>query len=525
MLDVIIKNGFVIDGSGNSWFKSDIGIKDEKIVKIGCLHKEQADKKIDAEGFFVSPGFIDAHTHHDVSLLLDKRLEYVVRQGITTLVTGSCGFSPFPINHKHVDLHKKHLQPIFPLQNIKISWKEVRDFSEVLKRNGMSVNISPMVGHGSLRVAVMGFEERRAEKHELEEMKYLLKELMSQGAIGLSTGLMYSPAAYADNIELVELCEVVSEYGGIFSTHIRSYGDFIERAICEMLDIARKSRVSIEFSHFRPIGVGNFGKDVISMLERAREEGIDANCDMYPYTAGQSFLSSLLPPWVHEGGEEEMLKRLRDFKIKMKAIEDMKKGLPNWSSLLKVCGMNGLVISYSKNHKDYEGKRVMDIAKSKGIDPYNLIVDTVLDDDNLTLMINFCANENDVNKVITHPLSMIGSDSMFPKGKPHPRVFGTFPKVIRKYVVEEKLLRIEEVIRKMTSLPATKHRLWNRGMIRPNFYADIVIFSLKEFKDKASYENPNLISEGVKHLIVNGELIINEYDYEYKPCGKVLLLK
>lgn len=526
LYDVVIREGYILDGSGNPWFKADMAIKDGKIVKIGYLNHCQSDYVINAKGLFIAPGFIDIHTHYDLALFIDSKLEHVVKQGVTTIVIGNCGISPFPVKLKYLNLLRKFTAPFTPLgAEINWNWVSLRGFTEELEKRKLGLNVAPLVGHGAVRIAAMGFEAREAEKDELEEMKRLVKQQMEEGAFGMSTGLIYAPAIYATTEELIELCKVVAAYGGIYATHIRSEGSMLVESIEETLTIGEKSNVSIEVSHHKASGKANWGKvkETLEMLEKARGRGIEVTCDVYPYTAGMTYLSALLPPWVHEGGVPKLIERLKDSSIRSKIVEDMGKEVSKWENIYRSVGWEGVVIAYSKTHKEYSGKSIAKIAEETSLDPFTVVFDTIVDDDATTLMIVHTMAEEDVRTVIANPLSMIGSDSwLVTTGKPHPRFYGTYPRIIAKYVREYGVLRLEEAIRKMTSLPASKLGLWNRGLIRPGFYADIVIFDYKNINDKATFEDPIRFTEGVNYVLINGEIIIDKGEHTGKTTGKVL---
>jgi N-acyl-D-amino-acid deacylase len=526
MYDVIIRDGYILDGSGNPWFKSDIAVKDGRIVEIGCLDHSQAEYVINAEGLFVTPGFIDIHTHYDLAPFADPKLEHVVKQGVTTVVTGNCGISPFPVKLKHLDLLRRFNAPFTPLgADISWSWVSLKEFSEELERRGLGLNIAPLVGHGAIRIAAMGFEAREPSKDELDEMKELVGREMEEGAFGMSTGLIYAPAIYATTEELIELCKVVALHGGVYATHIRSEGDMLIESVMETLTIGEKSKVSVEVSHHKASGKANWGKikETLKMLREARERGIEVTCDVYPYTAGMTYLSALLPPWVHEGGVHKLIERLKSSSIRSKIVEDMEGKLPKWENIYKSVGWEGIVIAYSKTHKEYIGKSISEISRETSLNPFTILFNTVADDDATTLMIVHTMNEEDVRTVISDPLSMIGSDSwLVTTGKPHPRFYGTYPRVIAKYVREYGVLRLEEAIRKMTSLPASKLSLWNRGLIRPGFYADIVIFNYEKINDKATFKDPIQFAEGINYVLINGEIVIYEGEHTGKTAGKVL---
>lgn len=530
--DIVILNGKIIDGSGNPWFKADIGIKDGKIIKIGNLKFSKAEKVINAEGLIVCPGFIDAHSHSDISILYNPTLESSIKQGITTLIVGNCGMSLAPINPSTKDLLLKDLSPFIPPGvEIKIEWESFKEYLEKEEKMHFSSNIVHLVGHGTVRIAIMGFENRDPNIEELEKMKKLIVEAMEAGAIGMSSGLIYPPGAYSKTYELIELSKIVAKYGGIYCSHIRGEGETLIEAIKEIIKIGKEANIPVHVSHHKATGKEQWGKtkETLALMESARENGLDITFDQYPYEAGMTSLSTLLPYWAHEGGLDKMLDRLRSKEIREKIRMGIEKNIMQ-HNLIKECGWEKIYISSvkSERNKYIEGKNLKQISQLRGENEFDTLFNLLIEEEGQVTMIIFSMNEEDIKRLMKSNLQMFSTDSWAIRkngieiGKPHPRFFGTYPKVFRKYVKKEKLLSLEEAIRKMTSFPAQRFFLMDRGIIKNEMYADIVIFNLKEIKDNATYENPCNYPTGIEYVLVNGEIVVEKGEYTGEMPGKVL---
>jgi N-acyl-D-amino-acid deacylase len=533
MWDILIKGGKVVDGSGNPWFKADMAIENGRITNIGDLNLTSADIVVDANNMIVCPGFIDMHSHSDFALLINRCAEGKVRQGVTTEVIGNCGNSAAPLNDElRKDIRREN--PIIDEAGITLNWSKMEEFFKILEEPGLSINVAALVGHQNIRVLTMGYQNKPPSENELEEMKRNTEEAMKAGAFGLSTGLIYPPSSYADTREIVELAKVVAKYGGIYASHIRGEdGPRLVNSVREAIEIGEKAGVSVEISHHKAHGKLAWGKvkTTLRMIEEARERGVDVTCDVYPYTAASFGMSALLPPEVHEGGVDKILERLRDSDWRRKIREKMLNGLPNWPSPFISAGWDAIMISYSKRHPEYEGKMIKEICDSLNVDPFEFVFDLLIEEEASTEVVRFTMREGDVCTVLSHPLSMVGSDAsiqatygVLSKGKPHPRAYGTFPRVIKRYVNEFGILRLEETIRKMTSLPANKLKLFDRGIIRTGMCADIVIFNPSIISDEATYAEPHRYPKGIEYVIVNGKIVIEHGEHTKALPGKVLRL-
>ena len=527
--DLVIKNGIIVDGTENPWFRNDVAIKDGKILKIGKV-KEKGEVEIDATNLVVSPGFIDLHNHSDMTILAYPNAESYIMQGVTTAIVGNCGLSMAPVNPDKVDLLKRYLAPFLAKDfEYEWDWKTLGEFYEKIEKQGTTMNLVPLVGHGTVRLAVKGFDPDKSSKEELEEMKSLIAQAMEEGAFGMSTGLIYPPGSYSPTEEIIELAKVIAEYGGIYTTHMRNESKRLIEAVEEAIRIGEEAGVPVEISHHKASGRPNWGKvcATLRLMKRARERGVEVNCDVYPYTAGSTTITALLPNWALEGGVNKMLERLKDKetreRIKLEIEEDRMIG----ENFLKAAGWDGVLISQCLI-EEYEGKTLEQILREKGTfnKPYEGLFDWLIEIKGSAAMVIFIMDEEDVKTVISHPLSMIISDSWvttpYAGGKPHPRAYGTFPRVLRKYVREEKLLSLEEAIRKMTSLPATKVRLQDRGLIKEGFWADLVIFDPNKIMDKATYQDPHQYPEGINYVIVNGQIVVENGKLTGKRPGKVI---
>jgi N-acyl-D-amino-acid deacylase len=421
--------------------------------------------------------------------------------------------------------------PILKESGLELDWSTMAEYLGRLEKQGIAVNVVPLVGHGNLRAYVMGLDNRAPTETELEEMRRQLAKALEEGAFGMSTGLIYPPGCYAKTDELIELSKVVANHGGIYTSHIRGEGDQLFDSVREALKIGEKAKVPVEISHHKAAGKANWGKveETLKMLDDARSRGIDVTCDVYPYTAGSFGLASMLPPWAHEGGTERLLERLKNPEIRRKLREEMRKGSKEWPSPLKAAGWDATIIARSERHPEFEGKSVEEITRLKGTDPFDFVFDLLIEENASVSVIRFAMCEEDMKQVLKHPYSMIGSDSsavapygVLGRGKPHPRGYGTFPRVLGKYVRKEKDLTLEEAIRKMTLLPARKLGLKGRGRLKAGMFADITIFDPEKVEDKATYAEPHQYPKGIEYVLVNGEITIERGEHTNTLAGKVL---
>ena len=527
--DVIIKNGRIIDGSGNPWVSGDVGIIGDRIAKIGRFDSSAAKRVIDANGLVVCPGFIDMLGQSEIALLVDNRSLSELLQGITSEITGE-GQS---VAHQD-GLTLSQLQPGLDRYHLKVDWTTLDGYFGRLQKTGTPLNIGTYVGDAQVREAVLGDVDREPTAEELAKMKALVAEAMEQGAFGISTALIYPPGHYAKTDELIELAKVAGQYGGIYATHMRSEGQSETAAVEEALRIGREGKLPVEIFHLKVIGKPRWGSmpKIVGMIQAARDAGQDVSADMYPYVAGGTALASSLPPWVADGGMAKLLERLKDAMIRGKIKQEITTEHPNWENLyLGSGGAAGVLVSGIVNPdlKKYDGQTLAQIASSQGKDPLDALMDLVLADKAETGALYFIANEDDLRYGLKQPWTSIGLDASElcldgPLFEPHshPRAFGSMPRFLGHYVRDEHLLPLEQAIRKITSLPAQRERLRDRGLLREGFFADITIFDPATIIDKASYENPTQIPAGVKYVFVNGQLEYDNGKLTGAQAGRVL---
>ncbi|MBA7674819.1 D-aminoacylase [subsurface metagenome] len=469
----------------------------------------------------VSPGFIDLHNHSDFSILAYPSAESYIMQGVTTAVVGNCGMSLAPLNPDNLALLKRYLSPFLRAGfDYGWEWRTLAEFYQKVEKQGISLNLAPLVGQGTIRLAVKGFDSTGSSAEEMNQMKKLLAQSLEGGAFGMSTGLIYPPGCYSSTEELIELASVLREYGAIYTTHMRNEGDRLIEALEEAIEIAEANGIPIEISHHKATGKSNWGKvnATLRLMEQARQRGVEVNCDVYPYIAGSTTITTLLPTWTLAGGVEKMLDRLKN-KQTRQSIKLEGTRFSEW---------DGIVIAECPSKKEYQGKSLEDILKetNRFDDPYEGLFDLLLEIEGNATIIVFLMDEDDVRTVMSSPLSSFISDSWVTAldagGKPHPRAYGTFPRVLGKYVREEKLLTLEQAIRKMTSLPAGKIGLKCRGIFREGFWADVVIFDQAVIKDQATFDDPHQYPKGIEYVIVNGQVVVDHGRLTGVRPGKIL---
>jgi N-acyl-D-amino-acid deacylase len=533
LYDILIQGGYIIDGSGAPWYRGDIAIKDGIIAHIGKLDGEQAKKTIKVDGLVVAPGFIDIHSHDDLHVLENPLMDAKIRQGVTSTVIGNCGFGLYPVLPENQKLFYEYATGLFgEPEKEDLGYFELEDFFKALSLNGSTLNVSSLVAHGTLRISGMGYDNRKPTEAELKKMKNLLRQGLRSGAVGMSLGLIYPPGSFANTEELIELSKVVAEEGGIITSHMRNEAQYLLESIEEMLIIAREAKVPIEISHLKASGFPNFGKGIeaIRLISKAKLEGIDVTFDQYPYPAGSTTATILLPPWSLEGGLKKMLERIRNKEIRNQIKKDMIEGIPGspWEPRWKIYGWDNIMIcSVQKpENKKYEGNRVKDITDQFHLDPFDFILDLLEDEDGSVIMITFQQDNNDLEAIMVHELQMFGSDGLPLRGrKAHPRLYGTYPRVLGTYVRENKLLSLERAVYKMTYMPANRLGILDRGLIRPGMAADITIFNKDTIADLSTYTNPTVKPDGIEMVIVNGVVVLEEGcftgEYPGKPLRKV----
>ncbi|MCJ7563784.1 MAG: D-aminoacylase [Candidatus Aminicenantes bacterium] len=525
--DLVIKDGLVYDGLGNPGLVTDIGISRDLIKYLGKISYSRGRAVLEARGLAVAPGFIDVHDHSDVQLLVNPKAESAVHQGITTTISGNCGSSPFPIADEIFEQEKDSLKKRY---EIDLTWRDIRGFFSRIEEKGIALNYGTLVGQGAIRGAAMGFNDRAPKPAELEKMKALVSENLKNGALGLSSGLEYTPGSFAQPDELVELCKIVALAGGVYATHMRDEGDTLIESLMETIDVAKKSGVSVQISHFKVAYPRNWGKidAAIVKIEEAKKDGVDIFCDRYPYIAGATSLDFNFPLWARQGTTEEFLSRLKDpyQDAKLRSyIAEREKKLESWDKV---------VISYvlTEKNRKFEGKNILEASREAGKPPYEFMRDLLIEENDQVGIVIFMMKEENLTRILAHPLVGIGTDGearapygLLGRGKPHPRVYGTFPRAIGKYVREEKLLKLEEMLKKMTSVPARRFGLQKRGVVRAENIADLVIFDPDKIIDKATWKEPHQYPAGVEYVLVNGEIVIDKGSHTGKLPGKILRKK
>jgi dihydroorotase/N-acyl-D-amino-acid deacylase len=521
--DILIHNGKIVDGTGNPWYEGDIAIYGEKILAIGKLDAKIAKRVIDVGGKVVAPGFIDMLGQSEHSILMDNRAMSKISQGITTEINGE-GESAAPVNEKIIREMKSYLEK----HKLTVDWKNFEGYFARVERHKSAINLASYIGATQVRAYVIGYDNREPTPEELDKMKLLVREAMQQGALGLSSSLEYTPAMYAKTQELIELAKVAAEFGGIYVTHLRDEEDRIVEAILEAADIARAARIPVEIWHLKVAEKPNWGKmpQIVQLIQQHRNQGIDMTADQYPYIAFSNSLSSPIPGWAHEGGTEKLLQRLKDPDVRKRIRKELAATNRN-----KGVDFNGIMISSVTNPdlKQWEGKRLTEVAAAWKKDPYNTMFDFILADSARTSRVAFAMTEEDLKMgMAQHWVSFCtdanarATDGPLYEGRPHPRAYGSFPRILAKYVREDKLLSLEDAIRKMTSLPAQRVGLRERGILKPGFYADVVVFDPATVIDNATFENPHQYSEGVSLVLVNGKPVWEDGKFTGNLPGKVL---
>jgi len=527
--DTVIRNGHIIDGTGSPWYSADIGIRNGRIAKIGSLRNAQARTVIDASGLVVTPGFIDMLGQSELSMLVNPHVPSKIFQGITTEITGEGG-SIAPMNERILAADRSG----FEHYGITPDWTTFAGYFKRLQHQGMGLNLASYVGATQVRRMVLGEEDRAPNPTELERMKALVRQAMQEGAVGVSTSLQYAPAPYASTEELIALAAEASKFGGIYATHMRSEGDTIDQALDEAFRIGREAHIPVEIWHLKAAGKRNWGRmpEIVDRIDKARASGVDVEADTYAYTAWFNSFSAFIPPWAHEGGDVKMMERLKDPATRARIRKQMETDSKGWDNeWLEIPGPQAILVSVVQNAKllPDQGKTIAEIAKSENKDPINTIFDLLIEDPAISVAV-FGMSEKDVAYALKQPWVSVDNDSqgtaptgLLGKEHPHPRAYGTFPRILRKYVREEKLLSLPDAIRKFSALPAQRMRLADRGVLKDGMWADVTIFDPARIHDVATFENPNQLSVGMEYVLVNGVPVIAHGKMTNALPGKVLL--
>lgn len=532
MFDTLFLDAKIVDGGGGPWYRGDVGVKSGKIAEIGRLAGKGAARTIDAEGRVLSPGFIDAHTHSDFVIFRDGVMLSKLFQGVTTQVAGQCGQSAAPVNDDYAELLKSYLGFILAGTEVPWNWNTFGEWLAEVEKLPLAVNFASCVGHGTIRAAVMGFEDRTATPSELELMKAHLREAMEAGSFGLTSGLIYPPGVYAPREEMWALAEVLAETGGIYLTHMRSEsGDLLE-AVAETIELGRRTGVPVQISHHKALGKDNWGlvNASLRMVDDARACGIDVTVDQYPYDNCSTSVRACLPPWAQAGGVEAICERLADPAARAKIAGEIKDSLDmsrpcGWESMMRHGGgPEGALVVYCPETPEWEGKNMAEISAGMGVDPIEAAFRIIEANKGNDLACYAAIGEEDIKTVLAHPAVMVAADSIPPAegAKAHPRSFGTHPRVLAKYVREEKTISLEEAVRKMTSMPAARYGMQQKGLIREGMDADIIIFDPEKVKDNATYENPTEPASGMDYVFVNGVTTLEGGSFTGDAAGRVM---
>ncbi|HNR24215.1 MAG TPA: D-aminoacylase [Candidatus Bipolaricaulis anaerobius] len=532
LYDIVIKEAAVVDGSGDPAFTSDVAIKNSQIVRMGSV-KAKAKTIIDAKGLIICPGFIDIHSHSDFSVVAFRAPESKILQGVTSEVIGNCGISATPLDahpQSEIDAQFRALTTL----HVDKQWRTLDDYIGIVEEQGLLSNLIPLVGHGNLRISVMGLSANKPSVSQQKQMNARLRKMLDDGAFGFSSGLIYPPGCFSTTEELVQLARIAAESGSIYSTHIRGESHTLIKAFHEAVSIAEETGVSLQISHHKAVGKENWGKtkETLGLIESARAQGVDVASDVYPYLAGSGSMSSLLPNWVHEGGREKLLMRLRSIDDMRRLKREIEVTNSDWWNPVRATGWENIIISQARTAKwkAFLGKALGEVAAELGSDPFEVLINLVVDESGNATGIFFQMCEADLVRVLTHPTTMIGSDgyalplnSEAVLGKPHPRSFGTFPRVLARYVRSQNVLTLEGAVRKMTALPAAKLGLRSRGLVREGFVADLVILDQGQVSDQATFEDPFQSPKSIFHVIVNGVFVVRDGQLVGTAPGRVLL--
>ena len=526
--DIVITNGHIIDGTGSPWYSGDIGIRDGKIAAIGNLSTSARKRTIDAAGKVVAPGFIDMLGQSELTILVDPRLPSKIYQGITSEITGE-GSSIAPLNDAIIQSDRGG----YDHYKITPDWRTLRQYFARLEKQGIGINVADYVGATQVRRVVLGDNDVQPTPAQLDQMKSLVRDAMKDGAVGVSTSLEYAPAPYAKTDELIALASEASKFGGIYATHMRSEGDAIMESIDETLRIGREAHIPVEIWHLKVAGKTNWGRmpEVVAKINAARASGADVSADTYAYTAWFNDFSAFIPPWAHDGGTAKLIERLKDPATRARIRKDMLAATKDWDNeWQEISGPDAIMIGAVQNPKllPLQGKRLSEIAKSSNKDPIDALCDLLIEDPGIGVAV-FGMSQPDVTLAVQQPWVSVDNDSegTSPEGilgeaHPHPRAYGTFPRILGKYVREDKALSIEDVIRKFSALPAQRMRLTDRGVLKASMWADVVIFDPATVRDRATFDNPNQLSEGMQYVLVNGVPVIDQGKMTGARPGKVL---
>ncbi|MDO9028502.1 MAG: D-aminoacylase [Candidatus Roizmanbacteria bacterium] len=527
MLDILIKHGTIVDGTGAPSFQADLGIADGRIAVVAGDLEQEATRTIDAHGLHVAPGFIDPHSHSDFPLLADPRAQSKIRQGVTTEVIGNCGETPAPLMGAAVEEVSDKAKTF----GVAVTWRTMGEFLDRLRNPGTVLNVIPQVGHNNVRGSVIGYADVQPTPHQQAAMERLVEEAMEQGARGLSTGLYYPPGYYARTEEVIGLARAAARHGGIYTSHIRSESDLVLEAVKEAIEVGQKAGIAVEIAHLKVDGHRNWPNvdRLLALMDDAQAKGLRVGFDQYPYVAASTWLACILPYWAQAGGCRAVAERLRNPEVRARLERDWEENRADWDNRSGVRDWTGIVVSDSWNRPALLGKNMAQIAKEEGKDPLDTVFDLIAASEGLISGVFFTQDENIVRTLMRHPLVVIGSDgsSLNAEGalgqrKVHPRNYGTFPRVLGRYVREEQVLSLEEAVAKMTAGTAERFGLTDRGIVREGTWADLVLFDAQTVLDTATFDDPCQYPVGIAYVIVNGQVVLEQGQYTGVLAGRLL---
>ena len=515
MFDILIQQGLIIDGTGNPGFISDIGILGDKIAAIGRLPESTAKRVIRAHNLIVAPGFIDAHSHSDLAALHDRAVREMVLQGITTGIVGQDGFGSAPVNRATAAVMRRHWKVANGNPPIEWDWSTVDDYLEKVDALA-GVNLAFLAPHATIRMNVMGMEDRQPTTSEMDAMRSYVEQAMEHGAVGLSTGLQYSPGSFAATDEIIQLAEVAGRYGGVYVTHFRDYWEHIKEAMAETFEIGRAANIPVHLSHFAATGP-NRGKasELLKAVEDARASGIEVTFDSYPYDGGSGPITGLFPKWMHDGGSEALLERLKLPEMRQRLESEFLISSEDWENVM-------LASIESPQEPALRGRYVAEVAREKGMKISDFVCDVTLEANLQVVIVNRMGSESDVQFLTSDPGQMVCTDGLMYQKHPHPRTYGAFTRFLSRYVRDQELFGLENAIQKTSSLAAQRFGLWDRGLLRPTMAADIVVFDLDRMTDPATYEDPCHHPQGIVYTVVNGETVVEQGEHTGALPGKAL---
>ncbi len=525
---LLIKNGTVIDGSGAVRDRADVAIAGDRIVAVAAGLPDNAERIIDATNLVVAPGFIDIHSHSDFFYEQCPSAESKIRQGVTTEVVGMCSFSPAPVTAE--SRHQVEIAANSLGATLNVRWSTFDQYLDALEQAHPSINVVHFVGHGPIRYAAMGGANRAPSPAELETMKALLAEAMTAGAFGLSSGLVYAPSAFAKTEELIALCRSMAGRGGQYFTHMRGEAHTLLESVSEAVRISEEGEVPLQIAHLKSVGRENWPlfDRALEMIDAARRRGLNATADVYPYAASSTFMSALLPDWVHDGGISKAIERIRDPAIRQRLIARHSAPDGRWQAPQGTMEWGEIVIATCPSPAD-EGLSLAELAAKRGKPAADAMLDLLSEHDAAVSMVMFTQAEDNVQKALRQPYVMIGSDSLGLShgpgphaGRPHPRMYGTFPRVLGKYARDAKLFSHEEAVAKMTGQPATKLNLRQRGFVRQDYFADLALFDPETVRDEATFEEPHRYPSGIPYVIVNGNVVVDGGRFNARSAGRIL---